>query len=88
MALLLVHIQNLPDLAGKRRVYLGKAVGTIFVYGAFADAKLSGSLTHGCVFFNDKPPGLLFLQCMPLWPESMTALSIHASVLPDAPFYG
>ena len=53
MALLLVHIQNLPDLAGKRRVYLGKAVGTIFVYGAFADAKLSGSLTHGCVFFND-----------------------------------
>lgn len=53
VALLLVYVQHLPRLCGKRWVRTGQTLGDIFMYGRFADTEFYGGGANRRLILND-----------------------------------
>ena len=80
MAFGFIHIQHLSDLGSQSRIYLRQALGTVLMYGRFANAIFLRRLTYGGIilyniirdldrsFFNiifqKRPLQSLLLHCM------------------------
>jgi hypothetical protein len=52
MALLLIHIQNLPHLLVQREIVLFQSVGQIFMYGGFGNTEMPGGGPDSGAGFN------------------------------------